>query len=100
MPGNATSSALVAVFKSTIFALAGVVVAAVLAGALPAVAFFACAYPLVASMSAHTPTSRNENSLRRFISNLLRLFYGMTTIGARQNAAFCPVASSTVTWQS
>src|ERR1700730_10709926 len=72
MPGNFTRSALVAVFRSTSVAFGPAVSAAVLAGAFPAPRFLSRAEPLAdTSITAHTPISRNESSLRSFISNLL-----------------------------
>src|ERR1700730_17960570 len=72
MPGNFTRSALVAVFRSTSVAFGPAVSAAVLAGAFPATGFLPWAKPFADShITAHTQTSRNENSLRSCISNLL-----------------------------
>src|SRR5262249_51177888 len=59
-----------------------------------------CEVRLKPDTTCHRETRPTLNESLRSLRLLFSLRYGTTTIGARQKATFCAVASSTVTWQS
>jgi hypothetical protein len=99
------------VLRSTSAAFgAGVLAAADLVAGLAPAGFFVCANPGVTTrMTAHTPASRNENTLRTFISNLLPQslprndhrrwwIYGISTLVIVAAAASIEFAMGRVPW--